>query len=137
MLRQLSVAVLPSLVGFGLPGCAGSGQSGSSSQTVTTIDVNQVIKLLRDQGLVVTPGRPLPTNFARDALVINTSVGDNLFVYEFPSSIYAAITISRKSPSAGSPPFYYQKGNIMLTHAGTTPKVERVLKSQFTPKRRR
>ncbi|MFB6229698.1 MAG: hypothetical protein ABEL04_00960 [Salinibacter sp.] len=133
-LRRLASAAMLFLLVSGLSGCAGAGQSGGSSQTLT---INQVIKLLRDHGLSVTPGRRLPVNYARDALVLNTSVGDNLRVYEFPSSIYAAMTISRKSPSAGSPPFYYQKGNIMLTHAGNSTKVERVLKSRFTPKRRR
>jgi len=133
-LRQLAFAAMLFLLMFGLLGCAGTEQSERSSQTLA---INQVIKLLRDYGLTVTPGGQLPVNYARDALVLNTGVGDNLRVYEFPSPIYATMTISRKSPSAGSLPFYYQKGNIMLTHAGNSTKVERVLKSKFTPKRRR
>ncbi|MFB6231346.1 MAG: hypothetical protein ABEL04_09330 [Salinibacter sp.] len=100
------------------------------------MDINEVIKLLRKEGLTVTPGRQLSPRYAREGLVLSTGVGDNIRVLEFASSNSAAMTISRKSPSAGSPPFYYQRGNIMLVHTGNSSKVERVLKSQFTPKRR-
>lgn len=132
-LRRLALAATLPLLVFGFVACAGSGQSGDSSETMT---INEVIELLRKEGLTVTPGRQLSPNFAQEGLVLNTGVGDNIRVLEFSNSNSAAMTISRKSPSAGSAPFFYQRGNIMLVHTGNNSKVQQALESQFTPKRR-
>lgn len=132
-LRGLALATVLPLLAFGLMGCAGSGGSGSSSEMMT---VNDVIESLRQEGLNVSPGRQLSSDFARDGIVLNAGVGDNIRVYEFTSSNAVAMELSRKSPSAGSPPFYYKKGNIMLVHAGNSPEVEKTLRSLYSPERR-
>jgi hypothetical protein len=114
-----------------LGGCAGSGQS----QSAETMTINNVIQQLRQQGLRVSPGEQLSnTGFANDALRLNTERGDRIVVYEFQNSSSASMEVSRKPSSAGSPPFYYQKANIMAEHRGTDPKVASALEAVLGPK---
>lgn len=132
--RSLILAVTLSILVVGLVvGCSGANQSGNSSEMM---EVNEVIEMLRAEGLSVTPGRSLSTEFGRDGLSLKTDKGETLRVYEFQSSGAASMELSRKNPSAGSAPFYYQKGNIVVEHAGNDSETERVLRSVFEPKRR-
>lgn len=121
-LRPLVIALLAATVG--LSGCAGSGQSQSSDLSLT---VNEMMSRLRQEGMNVSPVRNLSPNFAQDGILVETEYGDRVRIFEFPNSASASMTVSRKSSSAGSAPFYYQKGNIMAVHLGSDARVSKAL----------
>lgn len=130
-LRPFFVALLVAAVGLG--GCAGSGQSQGSGLNLT---VNEMMSRLRQEGMNVSPVRNLSPNFAQDGILIDTEYGDQVRIFEFQNSASAAMTVSRKSSSAGSAPFYYQSGNIMAVHLGSDDRVSKVLSSILGSKKR-
>jgi hypothetical protein len=116
-----------------LSGCAGAGQSQRSDLNLT---VNEMMSRLRQEGMNVSPVRNLSPNFAQDGLLVDTEYGDRMRIFEFQNSASAAMTVSRKGSSAGSAPFYYQKGNVMAVHLGTDARVSEVLSSILGSKKR-
>ena len=128
---SLIIALL--VTGIGLSGCAGAGQSQSSDLNLT---VNEMMTRLRQEGMNVSPVRNLSPNFAQDGILVDTEYGDRVRIFEFQNSASAAMTVSRKSSSAGSAPFYYQSGNIMAVHLGSDSRVSKVLESILGSKKR-
>lgn len=115
-----------------LTGCSGA-QQGQSGSTMT---VNEVLQKIRDQGMVVSPVRSASGGFAQDGMIAETEYGDRIRIFEFQNTASASMEVSRRSSSAGSAPYFYQKGNIMVVHRGNDDRVAKVLEAVFGPKKR-
>ena len=100
------------------------------------MNVNETMDRIRKVGLQVTPIRSISPNFARDGMLADTEYGDRIRIIEFQNTSNASMEVSRKSSSAGSSPYYYQKGNIMVVHLGNDSRVASALEEVFGPKKR-
>jgi hypothetical protein len=70
-----------------------------------------------------------------ETLTVNEALtGDRIRIVEFQNTSSASMQVSRKSSSAGSSPFFYQKGNIMVVHLGNDSRVEDALEAVLGPK---
>lgn len=110
-----------------LVGCSGArqGQAGSA------MTVNQALQEIRNEGMRVSPIRSISPGAARDGVFAETEYGDNIRILEFPNASSASMEISRKSSSAGSAPFFYRSGNIMVVHLDNDNRVGRALEAAF------
>jgi hypothetical protein len=124
------------LVVMAFGGCASSGQSSDGGNDEgPTLTIEQVENRLQQQGLGTTSGGYLDDpGFARQALRLRTDRGDDIVVYEYGSSSAAEMELTRKSPSAGTPPFYYQQGNILAIQYGTNGQVRSALEAVLGPR---
>jgi hypothetical protein len=128
--RVTSVLLLLSVLSFGVIGCSGASRSGGGE----TLTVNEALTQIQGQGLSVSPLRSLSPGFAQDGLLAETEYGDRIRIVEFQNTSSASMQVSRKSSSAGSSPFFYQKGNIMVVHLGNDSRVEDALEAVLGPK---
>lgn len=134
VLNRFSLSLLSILLlAVGVIGCSGANQSGGETERV---NVNETMNRIRQAGLQVTPIRSISPNFAQDGMLADTEYGDRIRIIEFQNTSNASMEVSRKSSSAGSSPYYYQKGNIMVVHLGNDSRVASVLEEVFGPKKR-
>ena len=126
-------AMAISLLGMvSLVGCAASGQVSAENMTV-----DQFMQRLESQGLSVSSaGRVSRGGFAREGLRLRTGRGDNVLVFDYQNATSASMQINQTSSSSGTPPFFYQKGNIVAVHQGTDAQVEAALEAVLGPKKR-
>jgi len=133
-LNRFSLSLLSILfLAVGVMGCSGANQSGGSTESM---NVNETMDRIRKVGLQVTPIRSISPNFAQDGMLADTEYGDRIRIIEFQNTSNASMEVSRKSSSAGSSPYYYQKGNIMVVHLGNDSRVASALEEVFGPKKR-
>jgi hypothetical protein len=117
----------------GTIGCSGASRSEGDAEIM---NVNEAMNRIQKQGLRVSPLQTLSPNFAQDGLLAETEYGDQIRIVEFQNTSSASMEVSRKGSSAGSSPFYYQKGNIMIVHLGNDSRVASALEAVFGPKKR-
>jgi hypothetical protein len=131
--RTISTFLLLLILAVGVFGCSGASRSGGATKTLT---VNEALTRIQGQGLSVSPLRSLSPGFAQDGLLADTEYGDQIRIIEFQNAASASMQVSRKGSSAGSSPFFYQKGNIMVVHLGNDSRVADALKAVLGPKER-
>lgn len=131
--RFTSVFLFLTVFSFGLAGCSGASQSQGDTEILS---VNQAMNRLKKEGLNVSPVRSLSPGFAQDGILAETGYGDRIRIIEFQNTSNASMEVSRKSSSAGSSPYYYQKGNIMVVHLGNNSEVVSALEAVFGAKKR-
>ena len=133
-LNRFTLSLLSVLVfAVGVVGCSGASQSGGDAETM---NVNEAMERMRQEGLELTPIRALSPNFAQDGMLADTGYGDRIRILEFQNISNASMEVSRKSSSAGSSPYFYQKGNVMVVHLGNNSQVENALEAAFGSKER-
>jgi hypothetical protein len=134
VLNRLTPAIfLLAVFAIGTFGCSGASRSEGN---VERMNVNEAMNRIQKQGVRMSPLRSLSPNVAQDGLLAETEYGDQIRIIEFQNASSASMQVSRKSSSAGSSPFFYQKGNIMVVHLGNDSRVANALETVFGPKKR-